>query len=104
MFSTYDDCKLVMNHLIQIKFLDSDLLFVRQAMNRAESFKTDREKIFYVIQAFQDYLWDLEEAVDDGFKEWMNNNLPLILDELKYIEKNGDEYEKRTQPRIYQKP
>ena len=90
-----------MNHLIQIRFLNSDLLFVQQAMARAESFNTDKEKTFYVIQAFQDYLWDLEEAVDDGFKEWMNNNLPLMLEELKYKQKNGDEYEKRTQPRIH---
>lgn len=91
---------MVINHLITIKFVDSEFLTLKNSIYHAESLNTDKEKIHYVYQSFKNYLWQLEEAVDDGFLEWTNNNFPLILDELKYIEKNGDEYE-RTQPRIH---
>lgn len=100
MLSKYDDFLKVINHLITIQFVDSDFLVLKNSIYHAESLKTDRDKIYYVYQSFKNYLWLLKEAVDMGFHKWVETQFPLILEELNYIEKNGEEYE-RKRPRIH---
>ena len=70
---------------------------------------------FLVNQLLDHALWEIEEAVDDGFVEWKNNNLPLRLEALQFhrenctghsnckmckLEKQWSEFNERTRPEL----
>ena len=50
--------------------------------------KQDSITKFMVNQLLDHFLWDLEEAVSEGFSVWKTKNLPLRLEALKFHKEN----------------
>lgn len=70
---------------------------------------------FMVNQLLDHFLWDLEEAIQEGFSVWKMKNLPLRLEALYFhkencsghnnckmckLEKQWSEFNERTRPEL----
>ncbi len=47
---------------------------------------TPKEKIFTITSMFRECLWDIPEAVEMGFIEWMKKNIPERIEAIEYYE------------------
>ena len=45
-----------------------------------------KEKIFTITSTFRECLWDIPEAVEMGFVEWMMKNIPERIEAIEYYE------------------
>jgi len=45
-----------------------------------------KEKIFAITSVFRECLWDIPEAVEMGFFEWMAKNIPERIEAIEYYE------------------
>tara|TARA_B100000085_G_scaffold226115_1_gene211728 strand:- start:324 stop:671 length:348 start_codon:yes stop_codon:yes gene_type:complete len=52
------------------------------------------DKKYRIHQLLDTALWEVKEAVDDGFTEWKRNNLPLRLEAWKFHKENCQGHDK----------
>jgi hypothetical protein len=45
---------------------------------------SSKEKIYRITYVFRECLWDIPEAVEIGFYQWMRKHIPVRIDALKY--------------------
>ena len=87
---SFKDMKLVsLSYLDEFSRLNQQRLLV--AIKSCEPMKTEREKKFRLYRILHLILWDIEEAVEIGFVNFINTKFSERLEAIKYHDFNKDQ-------------
>ena len=77
LFKNYEECVRVI--LIMCQGLkEESLIKIKNAINVCDSYNKDADKIFRLTYSFKECLWDIQEAVLQGFDNYLINQSNLF--------------------------
>lgn len=89
LFKNYEECVRVI--LIMCQGLkEESLIKIKNAINVCDSYNKDADKIFRLTYSFKECLWDIQEAVLQGFDNYLINQSNKIKEALEYHDMNCD--------------
>ena len=88
LFKNYEECVRVI--LIMCQGLkEESLIKIKNAINVCDSYNKDADKIFRLTYSFKECLWDIQEAVLQGFDNYLINQSNKIKEAFEYHDMNG---------------
>lgn len=87
MYENYEECKII------IKLLSSDFSEIvrsdiRNSMSFAESYRDDSSRIYRLTDDFKQHLWEVPEAVEQGFASYLKQESLKAKELLHYHERH----------------
>tara|TARA_R100001510_G_C7646920_1_gene204248 strand:- start:1153 stop:1509 length:357 start_codon:yes stop_codon:yes gene_type:complete len=90
LFKDYEECVRVIIIMCQ-GLKEESLIKIKNAINVCESYNKDADKIFRLTYSFKECLWDIQEAVLQGFDNYLINQSNKIKEALAYHDVNWED-------------
>lgn len=90
-FRNYEECEQITRTFMD-SFSELSQTRMEQSYNAAGQYHDEYSKIWRVMQTFQKCLWEIEEAVENGFHKWMKTNFELRKEAIEYHNSNGNDF------------
>jgi hypothetical protein len=87
LFKDFEECRSIVITIMR-KFSTKAQYQLTLAMNVCDSLIDDKDKFYRIKQTFWNILWEIPEAVDNGFENWYKKEIEETRKALAYHDKN----------------